>query len=243
MRRIIHGPLCYVRTMSDIIVLKREQRAYAKRVIGSLHSGDLPRKSALIALRIAGSACFAAADSVFAFSSADGEPELSVLYAAAARSGKHVFLPVCDEPDDMFFCDVTDALLGPRAGSVPDILNMPDEAARFDEAVRFTASHPSRVLFTGDGFKTGAYGIPEPDPAVFPACGPKSGAILLCPGLAFDKEGHRLGRGKGFFDRFLAGRRALFGSVCGVCFKELLLPSVAVLPHDAEMDQIFCDGE
>lgn len=55
--------------------------------------------------------------------------------------------------------------------------------------------------------------------------------LVLAPGLGFDRAGNRLGRGGGFYDRFLAlpGRQ---GSVCGVCFSQQLLPPGAGLPID-----------
>jgi len=55
----------------------------------------------------------------------------------------------------------------------------------------------------GDGWETGPYGIPEPpNPAgVEPRL--SGWNIVVVPGLAFDRRGNRLGRGFGYYDRFL----------------------------------------
>ncbi len=53
-----------------------------------------------------------------------------------------------------------------------------------------------------DGIATGYAGIPEPI-CDEPVANDKT-ALVLMPGLAFDREGHRIGYGGGFYDRFLA---------------------------------------
>ncbi len=53
-----------------------------------------------------------------------------------------------------------------------------------------------------DAVEKGYAGIPEPENDTPVAQDPT--ALVLMPGLAFDKDGHRIGYGGGFYDRFLA---------------------------------------
>lgn len=62
--------------------------------------------------------------------------------------------------------------------------------------------------------------------------------VLLIPGLAFSKEGHRLGRGKGFYDRYL---ERYDGIKVGICFSEQLKSIVPYESHDVMMDYVITD--
>jgi 5-formyltetrahydrofolate cyclo-ligase len=62
--------------------------------------------------------------------------------------------------------------------------------------------------------------------------------VLLIPGLAFSKEGHRLGRGKGFYDRYLEKYKGL---KVGICFSEQLKSIVPCEEHDVMMDITITD--
>ncbi len=59
--------------------------------------------------------------------------------------------------------------------------------------------------------------------------------LILVPGVAFDLRGHRLGRGKGYYDRLLAPAT---GVKCGVAFDEQIVEAVPVEEHDARMNFI-----
>ena len=56
--------------------------------------------------------------------------------------------------------------------------------------------------------------------------------VALVLGLGFDRRGYRLGYGRGYFDRFLAGRR--FPSI-GLAFDEQVVERLPVAPHDVPM--------
>ena len=64
--------------------------------------------------------------------------------------------------------------------------------------------------------------------------------LVLVPGLAFSRAGHRLGRGGGFYDRFLTGR-ARDAYKLGICFASQLLESIPTEQHDAVLDAVISD--
>lgn len=67
--------------------------------------------------------------------------------------------------------------------------------------------------------------------------------LVLAPGLAFDTAGRRLGRGGGFYDRFLAQPtlRSAGTKICGVAFDSQIVDRVPVEPHDAPLGVIVTD--
>lgn len=62
--------------------------------------------------------------------------------------------------------------------------------------------------------------------------------IILVPGLSMSSKGERLGRGKGFYDRYLENFRGL---KVGVCLEEQIDESLPVEPHDVLLDYIVTD--
>jgi 5-formyltetrahydrofolate cyclo-ligase len=84
----------------------------------------------------------------------------------------------------------------------------------------------------------GTYGIREPVPEARTREAPQPD-LLLIPGLAFDLRGGRLGKGKGFYDRYLAGVRGLKAGVgYDVQITDKNLPLDA---HDQPMDAVVTD--
>jgi len=64
--------------------------------------------------------------------------------------------------------------------------------------------------------------------------------LVIVPGLGFDEYGHRLGRGRGFYDRFLA-HPEFNGIACGVAFEKQMTPSVPVGPLDQHVNMLVTD--
>lgn len=60
--------------------------------------------------------------------------------------------------------------------------------------------------------------------------------FILVPGMAFTKEGLRLGRGKGYYDKYLAGIDCFRA---GICFKEQIVKEIPLGKFDQKMDQVF----
>jgi 5-formyltetrahydrofolate cyclo-ligase len=64
--------------------------------------------------------------------------------------------------------------------------------------------------------------------------------LVLVPGLAFTRDGGRLGNGRGFFDRFLAHRTPRAAKI-GVCFNFQILPSLPLEAHDVKVGLVVSD--
>ena len=66
--------------------------------------------------------------------------------------------------------------------------------------------------------------------------------LLVIPGLAFDRQGGRLGYGKGYFDRLLQGARgdALLAAVAYEC---QLFDALPMLPYDVRVDAVITESD
>ena len=60
--------------------------------------------------------------------------------------------------------------------------------------------------------------------------------LVIVPGVAFDKQGHRLGRGRGYYDKTLC---KIAAPKIGVCFGFQFLDEVPTDPYDIPMDEVI----
>ena len=106
--------------------------------------------------------------------------------------------------------------------------------------------------FTGE-YRVGRYEIKEPitpnSSLLFPnghqivpnghqhVLTPHSIDFALIPGVGFSPNGYRLGRGKGYYDKFLSKQRDLF--TVGVCFREQFYLDIPTEPHDIPMRKVI----
>lgn len=90
-------------------------------------------------------------------------------------------------------------------------------------------------LYNGpQSLSRGAYDIMEPTGAVFTDYATIDLAVI--PGVAFDREGNRMGRGKGYYDRMLPHLTAAYK--IGVCFDFQLVDCIECEAHDVKMDEV-----
>ena len=61
--------------------------------------------------------------------------------------------------------------------------------------------------------------------------------LIIVPGVAFDRKGNRLGRGRGYYDRFLC--QHLDVKRIGICFDFQLVDEVPAEPFDIRMDEVL----
>lgn len=88
--------------------------------------------------------------------------------------------------------------------------------------------------------KPGVLGILEPDPAKAKAALADEVECVAVPGLAFDKKKNRLGRGAGYYDRFLAGLPPSVFKV-GLAFSFQVLPDIPFEDHDHQLNEVLTD--
>jgi 5-formyltetrahydrofolate cyclo-ligase len=65
--------------------------------------------------------------------------------------------------------------------------------------------------------------------------------VLIVPGMAFDRQGYRLGYGKGYYDRFLSRHPGLF--TIGVCFDFQVLDTLPIESFDFPVNMIVTEKE
>ena len=91
-------------------------------------------------------------------------------------------------------------------------------------------------VYDRNSMAVGSFGINEPQNGVqVEAC--EIDAVVV-PGLAFTVDGARMGRGKGFYDKYLS--QSEFSALkIGVCYREQIVPEIPAEPHDVPMDVVI----
>lgn len=82
----------------------------------------------------------------------------------------------------------------------------------------------------------GEHGIPRPKAPVCPPWRPDPSDVVLVPGVAFTRDGLRLGQGGGYYDRFLAEYPGLWA--IGLAFTEQVAESLPCEAHDIHLRQV-----
>ncbi len=92
----------------------------------------------------------------------------------------------------------------------------------------------------GDPLKSGQWGIREP----VPEAGEVAPDILIVPLAAFDRQGHRIGYGAGYYDMTINALRAKKKVVAiGIAFAAQEIPQVPATTRDARLDLVLTERE
>lgn len=171
------------------------------------------------------------------------------LRAAVREAGRAVGIRERENYSSEVIRRIEDSPKFSRAHVVAAFASLPDEVCT-DELLRRWSGQkkillPSveygRMVFREyigeEDLIRGEYGILAPYMSrIVP---PEDIDIMLVPGLAFDLRGNRLGRGKGFYDRYLSMRYAAEIHKMGVCMPHQIVDEVPSEPHDIVMDDVI----
>ena len=95
--------------------------------------------------------------------------------------------------------------------------------------------------YTGkDSLHNGSIGILEPMVTNDSESVESEIDLIVVPGVAFDRQHNRMGRGRGFYDRLLS---TLHVPTIGICFDFQLLAEIPTEPFDKKMDLIITENE
>ena len=97
--------------------------------------------------------------------------------------------------------------------------------------IEITSLSSANMTTTGPGVREPIAGNPVPVRDI---------DFVIVPGLGFTQTGFRIGRGMGFYDRFLA-QADFLGRSCGLAFEEQVLDTLPVLDHDVPLSMLATD--
>jgi 5-formyltetrahydrofolate cyclo-ligase len=116
------------------------------------------------------------------------------------------------------------------------------EKWRRDKQILLPAVQGETMIFLPyqgeETLREGAFHIMEPAGAAETAFAEPE--LIIVPGVAFDRQLNRLGRGKGYYDRFLSAHPA---PAIGVCFQFQLFDRIPADRHDRQMTWIVTEEE
>lgn len=149
----------------------------------------------------------------------EGEDEATVRRLASLLSPRilFAFLPLGDEPD-----------ITPLFSLFPTALPVTGSGGEM----------AFRMIGKGTRWKMTALGTKEPADGTIAV--PGKGDVILVPGLGFTPGGSRIGRGKGFYDRYLSLHREAVA--IGVCRRARIVEAIETDPWDQRVDHVVAGG-
>jgi len=212
----------------DVKAAKREARTKMRRDLLAISAAEREEQSQKAAALFLNSSIYKSAECVAAFFSLADEVDAFPIIARAFIDKKRVLLP--------------------RIVAGSNAMDFYELAAPFGLASDFSAAPVLGLQSLDAQTEVNQWGIREPL-ATLPLI-PKekipARTAILVPGLAFAKDGHRLGRGKGFYDRYLSellARNAAFaerGKICGYCMAVQIMDNVPTEESDVRVQELFC---
>jgi len=98
----------------------------------------------------------------------------------------------------------------------------------------------SQLIAFNNELQLGPYGILQPKEEYVREIDPEKIELVIVPGLAFDRTGRRLGRGKGYYDRFLSSLPETTPKV-GLAFHFQIIDEVPCCSHDFPLTMVISD--
>ena len=201
---------------------------------------------------------FLSAESVMLFANLPDEIDTFSLIDKCFAMGKKVFLPVING-DDMTVAEFTGEYrvgryeikepvinklgISVQTSGEPSLLGL----SRVQPEITSEASNFRNEELGINGLITESRdnacivrdSVPEPVDVMLTdrEKGPEHFDFILVPGVAFSPNGYRLGRGKGYYDKFLSKYSNLF--TVGVCFREQFYLDIPTEPHDVPMNKVL----
>ncbi len=127
----------------------------------------------------------------------------------------------------------------------PDLLPAAETALRTGKRIAFPRCDPEtsvmvyKLIDSLSALTPGAYGIPEPpEEAEDYQPSPFKHDVCIVPAVCFDRQGYRIGYGKGYYDRFLSG---FGGSSVGFTMDRLLCDSLPKGKYDKAVNLIITE--
>ena len=96
------------------------------------------------------------------------------------------------------------------------------------------------VITNLDDLVVGQYNLLTPNPATLKLLEPGELDLIIVPGVAFDKEGRRLGMGAGYYDRFLL--KAAKAELIGAAWAAQILEKVPTDEHDRPVNYLVTEN-
>ncbi|PLX85403.1 MAG: 5-formyltetrahydrofolate cyclo-ligase [Desulfuromonas sp.] len=143
---------------------------------------------------------------------------------------------------DIFSAARTIALYRPIRGEVAtaELFSAARLAGKTVCFPRLDGDHMVFVAIADEGsFVPGAFGVEEPWGTTIVT--PDSIDLTVVPGVAFDRQGHRLGYGKGYYDRELS-QRSRRGTLVGLCFDFQFVDRLPAESHDIPLDCLVTEN-